>query len=132
MGRGHSNPGSVSQKNHKRAYNSVFTLWITRYPTYIQTRGITSKVLYKDKRWKHLALRKPEQHTIHRVMVWWNGLIVHCYSYSVHMLSIKQIGSSIYHMYCLPTALLTSMGVSPFELMFGRTPVQHPFPSTTA
>ena len=25
---------SVSQKNHKRAYNSVFTLWITRYPTF--------------------------------------------------------------------------------------------------
>ena len=35
-------------------------------------------------------------------------------------------------MYCLPTALLTSTGVSPFELMFGRTPVQHPLPSATA
>ena len=101
----------------------------------IQTRAAVSKVPFCVKHLRHLEQPSPiHQRITLKVMEWWNASSILCYrclELSVdkntnweHYLPLK--------LYAYRTAIHSSTGVTPFQLMFGRSPVTSSFSPTTA
>ena len=80
----------------------------------------------------HLESRNREpQHTIHKGTEWLNASTVHSYKCYEHMSQKRLTGNAFLPLvlYACRTAVHSSTGFAPFELMFGHTPqkpVVHP------
>ena len=80
------------------------------------------------------GLESPEQQrTTLKAMGWSSSLTALFYSYSIYTETQEEWEHYLpFLLFMYHTAVHSSTGASPFELMFGHSPVQNPFPTQTA
>ena len=99
--------------------SSKFTIPLTFLKFYIQIKGKNFRELFLEFR------RVVQQYTNFRVMAWWSGLTAFFYCYMETKDNWEKFLPLVLHAY--RTAVHSSTRVSPFQIMFGRSPAVTPF-----